>query len=578
MTRNKPRSQPPMGECADPVRKPGWRNSPVALSILGALILWLALPPVGWSWLAWLAPLPWLRLVQLAEIPGRRFYWKVGVGGAVHWLLTLQGIRLAHPANYLGWLALSAYVGAYLPVFVVLTRRVVHVYRVPLICAAPILWTGLEWVRSNFLTGFAVALLGHSQYQQVWLIQISDLGGAYSVSFVMMVVAAALAEAWRGWAQPKAESEPPRFAPWLSLAVATVTLVVTAGYGAWRMGTTPQEASSPLQVALLQGTRDKVFAFNREFEERAFREYWQLMQEARGQSIPLDVIVWPESAFTEVLPDVIVDGIPPPPADAVVSPEEFEQRVRQMHGQFAEKVRRAAESANRVWKEGEFQTGNTALILGVESMDVSTAGIRQRNSALWCDPQGNIRQRYFKMHPVMFGEYVPFGRLFPSLYRLTPLRQGLEPGEKAVVFEIAGYRLSPSVCFESTVPHLIRRQVQELAAVGQAPDVLVNVSDDGWFWGSSILDLQLACGVFRAVELRRPFLVAANTGLTAAIDGNGAIQQLLERRQAGYLIASVHRDGRRSLYAEWGDWFPLVSLLGLTTWICLSTLRRTRRP
>ncbi len=55
-----------------------------------------------------------------------------------------------------------------------------------------------------------------------------------------------------------------------------------------------------------------------------------------------------------------------------------------------------------------------------------------------------------------------------------------------------------------------------------SPDVLVNLTNDGWFWGSSILDLQLDCAVLRAVELRRPFLVAANTGFSAWIDGKRA--------------------------------------------------------
>jgi len=73
--------------------------------------------------------------------------------------------------------------------------------------------------------------------------------------------------------------------------------------------------------------------------------------------------------------------------------------------------------------------------------------------------------------------------------------------------------------------HVIRSQINTLAAEGKEPDVLVNLTNDGWFWGSSELDLHLACGVFRAVECRKPFLIAANTGFSAWIDSDGRIQQ-----------------------------------------------------
>jgi apolipoprotein N-acyltransferase len=175
------------------------------------------------------------------------------------------------------------------------------------------------------------------------------------------------------------------------------------------------------------------------------------------------------------------------------------------------------------------------------------------NSALLIDPRGEIRDRYYKMHPVMFGEYVPFGRAVPWLYRLTPLRQGLTAGTTPRAFKVGEFRLSPSICFESTVPHLIRGQVVQLARQGTPPDLLVNVTDDGWFWGSSILDLQLACAAFRAVELRRPFLVAANTGISAQIDGSGIVLQRGPRRAKQILVANVRPDRRWSGYQRWGD-------------------------
>ncbi len=81
-----------------------------------------------------------------------------------------------------------------------------------------------------------------------------------------------------------------------------------------------------------------------------------------------------------------------------------------------------------------------------------------------------------------------------------------------------------------------------MAAEGKEPDILVNLTNDGWFWGSSELDMHLACGVFRAVECRKPFLIAANTGFSAWIDGDGRIRRQGPRRAKDVIVAEPRLD------------------------------------
>ena len=266
------------------------------------------------------------------------------------------------------------------------------------------------------------------------------------------------------------------------------------------------------------------------------------------------------------MPELIVEGPLVPPPGVSLTAEEFRSRFESSAQAFRDKARTIAERLNRIWRDGQFQQANIHMIVGTGTVTGGRGGMQDYNSALLINPRGEILDRYYKMHPVMFGEYVPFGRAIPWLYRLTPLSQGLTAGTTPRAFEVGEFRLSPSICFESTVPHLIRGQVVQLARQGTPPDLLVNVTDDGWFWGSSILDLQLACAAFRAVELRRPFLVAANTGLSAQIDGNGIILQRGPRRAKQILVADVRVDRRWSGYQRWGD-LPagvcFVSCLGL---------------
>ena len=122
------------------------------------------------------------------------------------------------------------------------------------------------------------------------------------------------------------------------------------------------------------------------------------------------------------------------------------------------------------------------------------------------------------------------------------------------------WRIAPNICYETVLPQVIRRQVNTLAAEGREPDILVNLTNDGWFWGSSELDMHLVCGVFRAVECRKPLLVAANTGFSAWIDSDGDIRQQGPRRDTAILLAQPRLDHRRSWYLAHGDWLAGVCL------------------
>jgi len=518
-------------------------------SAAGSLLLWAAFPPLGLSALAWVAPSFWAFLAIPRELP-RRSYAAIWATAAVCWFALLEGVGRAFWANYLGLVILSSYLAIYQVLFIALTRVAVQRWRLSVVFAAPVVWTGLELARGYGAAGFSAALLGHTQADWTSLIQLADVFGAYGISFLVMLVAASLAR--------MVPSTDRRWTYWPTALIA-VAFGAALFYGQPRAPTRLHD-SQPITVALLQGTEDTRFdqdyTVTQQRSIETFEQYWRLALEAKSQRPDLDVIVWPEGMFTAGLSELIAEGdITAPPEAAFRSEAEFRGLVEKRIDSFREKARIAAQTFNQPTAD-EGSPSATYLVVGTDSVHLAGSQQRIYNSALLITPSGTIASRYYKIHRVMFGEYIPLGEYWPWLYDWVPIGRGLTPGARPRAFDILGVRFVPSICFEITVPHLIRRQVVELTAAGEPPDVLLNLTNDGWFWGSSILDLHLACGVFRAVELRRPLLIAANTGLSAWIDERGAVRQSLPRRQEGFLVADVEVPvaAPRSLYEQYGDW------------------------
>jgi apolipoprotein N-acyltransferase len=219
------------------------------------------------------------------------------------------------------------------------------------------------------------------------------------------------------------------------------------------------------------------------------------------------------------------------------------------------------------------------MLLGMDTIIYGNRNVDRYNSAVLVDKTGHIEDRYDKMRPIMFGEYIPLGSYIPWLYKLTPLADGLDCGTSPKSLSVGGVRIAPNICFETLLPHFIRGQVAELRAQDAEPDLLVNLTNDGWFWGSSELDMHLMCGVFRAVECRKPMVIAANTGFSAVVDADGRILAQGPRRDTQVLVYDVQMDSRRSPYVAVGDGGAGLCLLfgvavgGVGIWRRRATIR-----
>ncbi|MBI2807394.1 MAG: apolipoprotein N-acyltransferase [Planctomycetes bacterium] len=586
----------------------------VAAAASSSVLLWLCFHPIAWGFLGWIALAPFLVLVR-AQVRPTVVYGLAFLCGLGFFIPVLSWMRVADRSMVGGWLALSVYCALYFPAALFCVRCLER-WRVPLVVSFPLTWVALEYFRSFFLTGFAWYYLAHTQHDFLSMIQITDLGGIYLVTWIVAAVNALVfdsayqfpevrqwfhqrqLEAYRTYASIDLFNRGV-LAEWLfrrnlifEAAALGALLIGVYWYGEIRLRQN-QFRAGPV-VCLLQSNLDQRLRENAAEQEdpgqaaESVRKHFTLlcMRAAFNHQTPPDLLIWPETSFPrpwyEVSPKLPLDQVPPAWRDAEVD-------MRDTLEKFAAAYTRVPH------------------LLGINSRQLDEHGVpRQFNSALLLGAEGRIEGKFDKVHRLPFGEYIPLKNWFPFLSWLTPYEGdfGIQKGEKLTRFKLGDHHFGVLICFEDTDPFLARQYVEQTKD-GPPVDFLVNMSNDGWFDGSAEHEAHLAVCRFRAIETRRAMVRAVNMGISAVIDSNGRILKAREvpdtqptvwmvspdrfgypelptsewgqfKKKAGVLKAVVPIDNRASLYVATGDVLPMgcwAILLGGGGW---SLIRRRR--
>jgi apolipoprotein N-acyltransferase len=585
-------------------------------ALASALLLWACYFPLAWGWLAWVALVPLLSLVRSPARP-RRIYFVAWVGGLAFFWPVIQWMRVADYRMYGTWAMLSTYCSLYFPVAVWLIRRLDRRTRVPLLVSVPVVWCGLEFLRSFLMTGFAWYYLAHSQHNFLPLIQISDLGGAYAVSFLVAAANAWLFELFctqqwfRSFFGIPAPAPATHGSWWgqplvLQAAVLLGLVGATLAYGFWRLG---QDCITPgPRVALLQGNLDQRLRnqvrSSREAATNMVGHYRSLSRIAEARQPSL--IVWPETSYSYDWPELASDQLPDCLAALAIGANGLPSSLPWLlvawdywHPAGVSFVQ------NYIRRVGPASRAD--VLLGLNALRVTRKGRVQSRycSALLVHEDGSIGGRYDKMHRVPFGEFVPLRDVLPFMDRFAPydFDYSITPGTHFTRFAAGKYRFGVLICFEDTDPYLGRQYVVH-GEDGPPVDFLLNISNDGWFDGTSEHDEHLAICRFRAIESRRAVARAVNMGISAVIDSNGRvlapetlasgedvnIWEIITsngsrsslplgnwsqfKHVPGVLMAAIPIDQRVSLYALWGDWLGWGCLAAMALGLVWSKLRR----
>ncbi len=580
------------------------------LLVASALLLTVIQAPIDWSFLAWLALVPF-ALACSPQVKTRGFALAAFVVGYLYWLVNVYWIA---PITILGWLGM----GLYLSLFWVLPGLAVRFTRAkgaPLFIALPVLVVGWERLQGFPMGGFFWRFLGHSQYEHLAVIQVADLMGAAGVSFVVAMVNGLIVDIILFIRRP---SSTPRRLSGAVLAVGSLATVAAVSgallYGQWRLKQTSVHVTEGPLVGSLQSNVPQSV-------KRSFSKSGQLFDELMVSSkaaaaVGAELIVWPETMVQGILDPALWPYL----GSDDDEDETFLNEDKAFHKALCDHAR---------------ETGSW-LLVGAYGMEI----LRDRegepclgnyNSAYFYRSDGTRDPgRYDKIHLVLFGEYIPFKKQFPWLFRQLgrflpegySLSYSLEHGTHYTVFEIAPthrdpnspaeasrgdrqspYRFGVIVCYEDTIPYVARN----FALDGQGRkriDWLVNISNDGWFVrfpegvgrviASTELPQHAAICVFRAVENRLAVIRSVNTGISCLIESTGRIRNgyqaasddfptkaMSRTAMAGWFMDRLPIDRRVTFYSRHGEWFAngcAAVFVGVLLWPLAARWRRRKAP
>ncbi len=523
----------------------------LVLACVSGLLYPLCFPDFDLGWLAWIALLPLhAALAAFGDAAPRRAFWLgwltglLAFVGVMFWVVTAMHLygKVPLAVSYALMVLLASYLGLYIALYAAGFAWLKNAFPSYSYLAVPFLWVTLEWLRTYLFSGLPWDLLGYSQYKWLPVIQAADHAGVYGISFLVVLVNVALAETglWVLERLRRPSGEAVASFPRLTPATAVLALILTLWYGQGQLENSASSPAAPsLTIGLVQANIDQAHKWDAAYRLDTLERYQRLTERAAAGT---DFLIWPEAAtpfLFEREPDYRLEVI------RLVETH----RVPLLFGSPALRY---------------YPTGRPYLL----------------NSAYLLGPDGTLLGRYDKQHLVPFGEYIPLKSSL--LFFLDKLVEGIgdfEAGKAATILSVPekpgvpAHTGSPKfgvvICYEVIFPNLVR----EFAVNGA--DFMVTITNDAWFGASAAPFQHFGMVVLRAVENRRAFARAANTGISGFIDQYGRILLSTPIFEERAVAGTVPIERRITFYSRYGDVFAYACVI-ITGLLLTAAYKRNR--
>ena len=567
----------------------------LAMSAATAVLMTLAFPMPGWSFMAFFALVP----VGVLAMRTRRLWtlaWTSYVVFFIWWALRVMWLR--HVGGFAPF-GIALVCAGWFTVALVGLALVQRRFNGALTLTLPVFWCAQEIARSAWpVGGFAWFLLGNSQAawrvdsHPGYLVQSADLFGWVTVSFIVAMTSGLIVDLI---ARPLVK----RYAtgkvrPRRTIVTAMLLWAGCFGsalaYGYQRIAETPDPDHPDTQSVAIGIVQTNVAQDNKisgTLEERLndFDRMLELSEQAAADYPKPALIVWPETMVTL------------PINDEFVTPQNVERLLAPYDTLIPDMRARVQQHANRF---------GIAIMFGGQA-DGFKEHNKRMTSALFVTPKSDTFERYSKMHLVPMGEYIPGPQWLKDAFlkHLSPYGPDrdytIQPGEGIVIFEVDGVdvagpavdgeeppmyplRFATPICYEAAVATHCRTMIYGNDGVKRA-DLLVNLTNDGWYVSTHQRYQHLQMSVMRCIENRVPMARSVNTGVSAMIDSAGRVTSLVcvggvHQQTDGYVNANATLDHRVSVYGQVreGAWVGIcaAALLLLIGVLIPDTARRRK--
>jgi apolipoprotein N-acyltransferase len=508
----------------------------------------LVFPKAGLYFLCWIALAPLIYALlrgrggegELVDSEGRSLRpfslwqgfligWACGIVwylGTSYWIYpVMNGYgNLNAVASALITLAFCLYLalnhGIFAMLVVLMSRRSSLGNRKPLFLA-PFFWVALEFLRDRVI-GDPWLPLGGSQIDNIPFARIAEVTGVYGLSFAVMLVNCAFAAAFLLFGRRRTNLL-------VSACAAAIALQMGVFAKADPFVATREAVLVQSNVPVLDAA-----AWTPQFYDQTIGSLALLSvnERKRAQSqteADPGLIVWPES-----------------PAPFFINDPRLQP-----------------------WLTSIAQDTNSYLVIGSVG-EVESKQPQLLNSALVVDPHGRAMGHYDKIHLVPFGEYVPFKDVLFFAQKLTREVGDFARGASRHVFDLNGTKVAMVICYESVFPD----EVRQFTANGA--QVLINISNDGWYGETGAPYQHLQMARMRAIENHRWLLIATNSGITASIDPYGRIVKSAPRNVRTALTVPYAPLIESTFYVRNGDVFAWISVVISILAVFLRTRIRAR--
>lgn len=405
----------------------------------------------------------------------------------------------------------------------------------------PFAWVAVELARAR-ITGLPWDLLGIAQVDNPLLTRLAPITGAYGLSFVIASVNAL----WlvRVRIRERRFTRP-------VLTVAGVVLVILYVVLLRRVATQRDEPTTATATLVQENLEVGAANTGPQPTAQQLLESFSYLSRYPSSHFLLGIPELPDTQSVVLLrrhaPVEGVDSNTPLPSSTNLivwpeSPAPFQED---------DSVFRTAMSSLARTADAPIIVGN----IGVDPTNANARGFNLYNSASFVTPQGEFAGRYDKMHLVPFGEYVPFKQFFFFAKNLLNEVGTFDPGAHRTVFATGGHSYGTFICYESIFADEIRHYAE------QGADVLINISNDGWYGDTSAAWQHLNMVRMRAIENHRWILRATNTGVTAAINPYGRVTEAAPRHIRTSIHVHFGYEHDLTFYTRYGDLFAYACAL-----------------